>query len=487
MSQRSKQAGMITGTEFFRFGAKTLIGMALARILLPAELGTYRQLFLIYTTLSTLMLLGIPQSLLYFLPKIDDVQEQKRHIGKILNITGMMALLFSILLLIGKGMIANVFNNPQLSTLLVIYAIYPLFMFVTQIFNYAMLGMNRAASAARFTMVSVLTDLICVLGAAFFFRDLGAIVSAVVIAAFLQWLYARIQLCGYKGGYAFDRAFLKQQFAYSLPLGLSAIIGMLSIQLDKLVISGFFTPEQFAVFSIGAMELPFVAIFNNSVNAVLLPGISGQNDRETFCQIFKGAVRKNALIIFPLTALFLLFSRPIIVFLYSARYLAAIPYFQVYLAILPLRIATFGVVFLAMGKTRYILYNSIITLSANLILNLILIRYMGMMGAALATVIVTWLAVGVYLYWLKYKLSFRLRDLAGIKPIFTTALSTIVAGASAYLAMRYIPNMLLSYAAGATCFAVVYYVAGRLTGAILPYDIQLAKSFVTGIIRRTKA
>ena len=64
MSELSKQAGMLSATEFFRFFVKSLIGIALARLITPAELGSYRQLFLIYSTFSTLLLFGIPQSLL---------------------------------------------------------------------------------------------------------------------------------------------------------------------------------------------------------------------------------------------------------------------------------------------------------------------------------------------------------------------------------------------------------------------------------------
>ena len=49
---RSKQAGILTTAEFIRFGFKTIIGIALARILLPVELGSYRQLFLFFTFIA---------------------------------------------------------------------------------------------------------------------------------------------------------------------------------------------------------------------------------------------------------------------------------------------------------------------------------------------------------------------------------------------------------------------------------------------------
>ncbi len=82
MSDLSRQAGLLTLADFVRFSIKTLIGIALARILSPADLGTYRQLFLIYGTLSGILLLGFPQSLLYYIPKSDDPEKTKRLISR---------------------------------------------------------------------------------------------------------------------------------------------------------------------------------------------------------------------------------------------------------------------------------------------------------------------------------------------------------------------------------------------------------------------
>ncbi|HPV64123.1 MAG TPA: hypothetical protein PK515_02025 [Candidatus Cloacimonas sp.] len=69
MSDLPKQAGILSATEFFRLAIKSIIGIALARIITPAELGSYRQLFLIYTTFSTLLLLGIRKVCYIFFPK----------------------------------------------------------------------------------------------------------------------------------------------------------------------------------------------------------------------------------------------------------------------------------------------------------------------------------------------------------------------------------------------------------------------------------
>ncbi len=486
MNDRSQQAGLITTAEFIRFGVKTLIGVVLARVLLPRQLGSYRQLFLLYSTFSSLLLLGIPQSILYFLPKLNEERLRKEYIGRIIDLTGFLALIFCVILILTRGLVARSFNNPELSILILLYAGYPVFMFVTQIYSFVMIGSNMAAKAARFTIFSVVTDALLIVGSALLFRSLVPIVLAVMLAAFLQWLYARFSLRDHSSRYFWNKDFIRSQFHYSLPLGLSSLIGMLSMQLDKFVISGFFTPEQFAVFSVGAMELPFITIFSNSVNAVLLPGISGQSDSTKMAEIYRGAVRKNALIILPLASLFFLFAEPIIVYLYSARYLAAVPYFKVYLLILPLRIATFGIIFMALGKTRQVLYNSLFTLSANLLLNLILVRSMGMIGAAVATVIVTWLAAALYVFWMKTLLHLRLKDYFHFPPLVRTSAACLLAGAAAYTAMAFIPIPIVAQGVALLVFIGGYILLGISFKAILPYDIGVLQGFVRSLLRHGK-
>jgi len=486
MSELSKQAGILSVTEFFRFFVKTIIGIALARLITPGELGSYRQLFLIYSTFSTLLLLGVPQSMLYFLPRAESEQEQKRIISRTLNIVSLLALVFALAIMFLRGWIADKFNNPDLEKLLLFYAIYPLFMFITQLYSSIMLGLKAPLRAARFTIFAILTDFILILGVAFFTRNLALIVWAVILSALLQWLYARIKLWSFhKLQVPWNFRGLQAQLSYCLPLGLSSIIGMLSIQLDKFMISGFFSPAQFAVFSVGAMELPLIGILSNSVNSILLPHLSSGNPAEMGV-LYSGAVRKNALIVFPVTMLFYLFAKPLMVFLYGAVYADAAIYFKIYLLALPLRIATYGILFQAFGKTRVIMLNSVFVLIANLMLNYLLIMKLGMRGAALATVIVTWISVLLYLIQMKSILKLKLRDYFPMWKIAKTLLATIITGLISIPVIHYIHPPIFSMIAGGTLFVVVFLLLGRWFGVILNYDLQLVGNLARDALNRIK-
>ncbi|HOD59218.1 MAG TPA: oligosaccharide flippase family protein [Candidatus Syntrophosphaera sp.] len=473
---RSKQAGILTTAEFIRFGFKTIIGIALARILLPVELGSYRQLFLIYSTFSTLLLLGIPQSILYFLPKLKHIDSKKEFITHTVNLITLLAFIFALAIFLLRGFIANIFHNPQLNTLLVIFAVYPLFMFITQIYSQIMLGLKQPKKTATFTLISVACDFVFILGTALITRNLHYIVLGVMFSALLQWGYAQYNLGRYLTKVTFDPDYYKEIFQYALPLGLASIIGMLSVQLDKLVVSGFFTPAEYAIFSIGAVELPLISILNNSVNAILLPHISSNPDQ--IYTIYKASVRKNALIIFPLCALGLIFAEPLITLLYSSTYKASAPIFQVYLINLPLRIATYGIIFMALKKTKYIMINSIITLSMNLVLNILLVKLIGMIGAAIATVIVSWFSVTIYLYWIKNSLKLNLRELFPLPAIGKTALSVTISALLSLSVLWIFGKGWLFQILALLAFIICYFFTGKALNAILPYDIQYIKQLL---------
>ncbi len=486
MSELSKQAGLLSATEFFRFFVKSIIGIALARLITPAELGSYRQLFLIYTTFSTLLLLGIPQSLLYFLPKCSGAEAQKRIISRTLNVVSVLALLFAVAIFALRGFIAGKFNNPSLKPQLLIYAIYPLFIFVTQLYSSIMLGLKQPVQAAKFTLFAIVTDFVLILGTAFITRDLAMIVWAVIASAFLQWLYARVKLRKYN--YRLSASFFegfRAQLAYSIPLGMSSIVGILGIQLDKFMISGFFTPEQFAVFSIGAMELPFIGILANSVNSILLPHLSSGNPKN-MGELYSGAVRKNALIVFPMAALFYMFAEPIIVFLYGAVYAEAAVYFKIYLLILPLRIATYGIIFQAFGKTKVIMLNSLFVLSLNVVMNYFFIKAMGMKGAAYATVLVTWLSVGLYLVMMKHVLKLRLRDYFPIVKVARTGIVTLASVLICLPLIHITDTPFLNMLIGGMLCSMLYIVLGRLLGAILSCDVMLVWDMGKAVASKVK-
>lgn len=483
----SKQAGLLSITDSLRFVVKTLVGIILARILSQADYGTYRQLFLIYATLSTVLLLGLPQSMLYFIPKLGDEEQRRSFIGRSIDLVSLLAIVMVTGVLIFRPLISRAFSNPQLLPLLLVFAFYPLYMFVNQIFSSVMLGMKQPLRLVKFSVFSMATDLVLILGSALLFRKLEVIVLGLVIAAFIQWIYARMGLRKESSSYGFHWEDYKKQFRFSLPIGLSAIIGILAVQMDKIVISSFFDPAQYAVFSVGAMELPFIGILVNSVYSVILPAMSSSDSPEQMAQLYRGSVRKNALLIFPIAALFFVLSTDLMSFLYSVRYEGAAVYFRIYLFTLPIRVGIFGLIFQAVNRTKYIMQNAILTLVANLILNLVLVNTsLKMQGPAIATVIVTYLSSAVYLWLIHFRLKYSLKLMLPLSQLLRTMIAAILAGALVYPFLSILHHQLLRLSVIPIVFLILYLGIAYISKALLPYDLESISSGLKESLRKFK-
>jgi len=486
MSILIKQAGVISTADFLRLFVKTIIGVLLARILTQTDYGTYRQLFMIYTLLSSIFMLGLPQSIYYYIPK-SDPDTRKRFIKQTIDLATILGILSTFALLLTKNAIASLFNNPNLSLTLTIYAIYPFCMFLSQIYYSIMLGCQNIKKAAYFIILAVVLDFVLIIGIALLTQRLNYILLGVIISVLIQWIYARISLVSYSYNESivyYDKSLLSQQLKFSLPIGVAALVGVISAQMDKVIISSYLTPELFAVFSIGATELPFMGIIINSVNAVILPEMSKYKDADSISALYKGAIRKNALILFPIFALCMIYAPQIITILYSDKYITAVPIFRFYLLTIPLRIATYGLLFQVYNKTKIILYISILTLFLNTAISIILIKNIGIIGPAISTVFVTYITVIIYLLLIKKELRIEFKSLFPITSLTRTFIASIVTASLCFFVNYVKIAAFYQLIIGILAFAITYYLLGSFINAILPYDRQMIKSILQSLYKR---
>ena len=84
---------------------------------------------------------------LYFCPNRTSI-----HLSEFIKphgcLVSALAFVFGLGIFLLRGFIARLFNNPQLDLLLILYAVYPLFMFITQIYSQIMLGLKQPRKTA---------------------------------------------------------------------------------------------------------------------------------------------------------------------------------------------------------------------------------------------------------------------------------------------------------------------------------------------------
>ena len=173
----------------------------------------------------------------------------------------------------------------------------------------------------------------------------------------------------------------------------------MALAIDRLMVSALLKPEEYAVFVNGAMEIPLIAAITVAAGAVILPEIvkafENKNSSEAL-DLWQLMVRRVTIILLPAGLLFYLISQELMIILYSDKFKDSVEPFRIYMLMLPARVAYFGMLFQAAGKTRLVLYRAIITLSLNTIITYFLVRKFGMAGAAWGTVAVVWLFVVPY-------------------------------------------------------------------------------------------
>lgn len=371
---------------------RIVVFMILSRTLTRIDYGTYQQVWLYYLTISPIFSMGLPNSLLYFIP-FSKPEQEKTVVFQTLAILEAIGAIFCIITFFSAPLVASNFNNPALVRYLTIFAFYPLFALSPRVFSFLMISKDKpvvsAVSSVLFSLISiVLTTIPSIIGLPLIYAFYGSLAGSVIFfigsLIFLFWYYKDQK-------FAWDWRLVRSQLFYSIPLGLSSIMGTLTKQLNNIIVSSHFTTELFAIYTNGAFEIPFISIITGSLMTVLIPEFTkmlhNNKTKQSVWKIWNDSTIKTAILLFPLT-IFLLISAPdIMVAVFSSKYLESTGVFRIYLLITFVRITQYSSLLQAMGKTKVILFTSVLSLAINLLLSMILINTLDLYGPAWANVI----------------------------------------------------------------------------------------------------
>jgi O-antigen/teichoic acid export membrane protein len=364
----------------------------LARLLTIQDYATHKQALMIYALVAPPLMLGLPKALYFFLPG-----EKERPRGVLLeNLAALAAcsLVFGIGLLMGGGeYFARHFNNPNLVEVIPMTALYGICMVPLAAFSACMMATDRVGVLVRF-QIGTQTGLILAVGiAAYVYGNPRATTSAYALWALVALCIAMILMLKATLGGVHSRptiSGIKAQLSFGIPLGLAAMFGGLSAQIDKLMVSVMCSTEDFAVYVTGAVELPLIGVVTGAMNAVILPELAKfykRGELHKIVLLWQRAMNKAILILAPAMFLVLLFGSELIVLLFSADYAAAADPFKIYALGLPLRAAVYGSVLMATNRTKWVTISAVFGLALNACLNWIFVSWLGYRGAAWATVL----------------------------------------------------------------------------------------------------
>jgi O-antigen/teichoic acid export membrane protein len=376
---------------------------ALTRLLSRLDFATYRQTMLAYSFAVPFVMLGLHNALFYFLPR-EDRHPRRVLVENLMLLFGAGLFLSLFILLGGNHLLARRFNNPGLAAGLLLFAPYPLLMLPAMGMNGCLMARERTGQIAVFNVASRFFMLLCVVVPCLFWATPNtAIVGNVAGAAVTSAVAICLMFAACGGGqWRPTWSGLGRQIAFSVPLGLANLTGTVNQSLDQVMVSAFCPPEDFAVYSVGAIEIPLIAIITGSMTSVLLVDYARlhyEHRTDAIVALIHRAMIKSATVLLPAMALLFCIAPELMRLLFGAGYGPAAGPFRVYLLLLPIRTITFGAVLQATGRSRDVLIGAVIGLTCNAALSWPLIRHFGPVGAACSSIIATWVFVVPYLAW----------------------------------------------------------------------------------------
>lgn len=458
----TRQATALASGALATQASTLLLLIVLARSVPQAELGAYQQLNLIYGILSPLLVAGIPAALLYFIPRSTDARAKSAWIGQAYLLLGGVGLAVSIAVVVGRSAIASALGNASLEDALLPYSPYPFLAFISAVMPTALVAAGQASRAALINALGGVLVLVGVLTAAAIEPDAAHMAAGLVLAQLVVAVVSTISVrrtLGISIRHGEIDAGTRALLRYGVPLALTGVVGQLAFQFDRLVVSHEFSAALFAVYVVGAVELPLAAVVQQSVSSVLVPALArryAEGDVAGMAALWHRAIRRTSLVLFPIFVFCMVTAGDIVHLLFGGKYSRSTDIFRIYLCLVPLRVATYGLITQAIGRTAINLSAAVFMLVTNAVMVIALVGPLGLTGPAVGTVLATFGMALYYLVRLRAVVGLSLRALFPWRMLAVNLLLTAVAGIPVALLAAAGVSGLLLLVAGACLFAAAY-------------------------------
>ncbi len=365
--------------------------MLLSRFRTIEEYGTYSQILLIINLFISLLMLGLPNSINFFLARAETKEERQHFLSVFYTLSTILSIIIGTVLVLCIPLIESYFHNKQIHRFYYFLALYPWASIILSSIENILVVYRRTQFLMAFRIIysAVILGITLLVQFAGYGFTTYMIVFVAVNALFAVFVY--IVSAHLSGGIRplFDKNLIRSVLAFSIPLGLATVVGTLNAEIDKLLIGYLMDTEQLAIYTNAAKELP-LSIVAASITAVLLPQLTRMiknNNSVQAINLWGTATELAFIVIAVIVAGVFAYAEEAMTILYSEKYLPGVNVFRIYTLNLLLRCTYFGIVLNAYGETKKIFWCSVLSLVLNSILNPFLFWIIGVTGPAIATFI----------------------------------------------------------------------------------------------------
>ncbi len=377
-----------------------LIRIVLARNLTVAEYGLFFSVFTLISLLSVFIGFGMIESLVKYIPEFL-VRKKHDKIKNSIAITliaslGSVAVLAIILILSSDFLAKNYFKVAFAKQVMIFFIIIMLFSNLRWIVRSIFQAFQRMTAYS----IMYLTENILILALLLYFFAIKKNLYSVFYSHILAYVVILIVF-----SFVLFRVFnffnhklsLKKELAvtllsFGLPVMLSGIGGTIIIYVDTLILTYFRSIEEVGIYNVVVPTVMLFQFFASSIATVIFPMVSElwvKNKKQYLASGLKILYQYAFVILVPMTLIALSFSKAILHIMFGESYIAGAVAMQILLiAIMFLGLYSITSIILSgIGKpaigTKILLEGALI----NFIINLFIIPLLGMVGAAIASLI----------------------------------------------------------------------------------------------------
>ncbi|HEU4366428.1 MAG TPA: oligosaccharide flippase family protein, partial [Candidatus Krumholzibacteria bacterium] len=354
-----------------------------------------------------IIILGFSRSLLYYLPRLESREEKSTYITQTIAILTMGSILAMALYALmgrhlgeGLGAAARGFYWRL--------SVFTFFMVVTDYMEVLFVAQRRPVAQSIYHATVWGLQALVVIAASYWSRDVSTIIWALAVFALARFLFGitythlHYPLSPRKVSLRSIRA----QAAFAVPVGLAGIALLLVSQTDKFIITRFLGREAFAIYSVGAFQVPLANIIQTSIGNVTFPLMARyqkEGDQAAMRELWRRSILKTVILFFPIFVFLEVTARPFITILFTEQYADATPVFMIYMLLFLRSSVETGAIIQAFNRTVFLMVGFAIGFLVNVVLGVTLLNAMGRLGVPLATV-VTMTLLGIVNLWYSARL-----------------------------------------------------------------------------------
>jgi len=290
------------------------------------------------------------------------------------------------------------FESSELGVIVVIILLSKV---IESIFTYPFTTFNATQEMAKRTSIKIVksvSDLVFVAAVALFYRNVIAlalthVLTEIVVAVISVYLFRNYPIQRPR------RSDLVRYLKFSLPLIGTMAIGLISSNVDKVMIQFFWGSVQVGQYHCAGRAIALMLILSSSLMTVLIPYFSARQAEGKHGELnetLAKAEKYMLLLIGPVIMVIFVFARPLVNLVLGREFEASVPIMRI-LCVSTLSITLIrpiNALIIGVGRVRWIFIITCLGVGINFILNLLLIpeRFFGLTmaglgapGAAIAT------------------------------------------------------------------------------------------------------